>query len=248
MALAYPPVKININYLVDLFNPMACDSDFVDERRVGFVTASLPFTSGLSTFEEGVERILLTGVPALGVTSVAETERLPPLGVTLGVTSDDLRSDIFGGLPTLFGNSDTMGEAAWTDERRVILEGVFAADLVGDIVLIGDVAASSSISETLSFGFSGIGDNWGTTASALFPRLPGVRGRGDAAGRGEDDSSRRISVRDDLRAGVVTLFAGSLPLSISEAISAVDFRRPRVVGEGWLTEERRVRRLWKQKT
>jgi hypothetical protein len=193
----------------------------VDERRVEFATTSLSLTIGLSTLEAAaIDRTLLTGVTTFGVTSVAETERREALGVPFGVTvSADLSSAIFGGRPTLFDNSEITGDAAWMDVRLVALEGVLAADLDGDIALSGDMAFSSTISEILPrFGFSGIGDNCGTTANALLPRLPGVRGRGDA-GRGEA-SSLSVSVRDDLRAGVVALVVGSLPLTNSGAFSA----------------------------
>ena len=151
-------------YLVVRLDPVSVDCDvvdLVDVRREGVEGAAFSAALGLDGIAAGVftvERVLLTGTSTTtaDVSSVDDAVRRVDLDATS--SSLDGSTALFDDFLVRFGTSDEIaGDAAATEERRVVLEGVVVTDFGGD-----DSTAIASTSFEVSIPllcFSGIGDS-----------------------------------------------------------------------------------------
>ena len=138
-----------------------CDVvDLVDVRREGVEGAAFSTALGLDDCAAvfTVERVLLTGTSTTtaDVSSVDEAVRRDDLGVTS--SSLDGSATLFDDFLVRFGASDGIaGDAAATEERRVVLEGVVVTDFGGDDSI--SIASTSFEVSIPLFCFSGIGES-----------------------------------------------------------------------------------------
>ncbi len=148
-----------LKYLVDRLDPVSDVVDLVDVRREGVDGAAFSTTFGLAGVFT-VERVLLTGTSTTtaDVSSVDDAVRLVDLvgvaGSSLVCCSTTLLEDF---RVRFVASGGITGDAAATEERRVILEGVVVTDFGGDV---STAFSSTSFEASIPlFCFSGIGES-----------------------------------------------------------------------------------------